>query len=62
MKKTISYVMMIAVFTAVIDETIQLFSEGRAFAVLDIGIDTLGVIFGLLLCTLFYRLIQNKGE
>jgi VanZ family protein len=60
MKKSILYVMMIAVSTAIIDETIQLFSEGRAFAVLDIGIDTLGVIFGLFLCFIFIKLFHKK--
>jgi len=60
MKKSILYVMIIAVSTAIIDETIQLFSEGRAFAVLDIGIDTLGVIFGLFLCFIFIKLFHKK--
>ena len=40
---------------ASLDESIQLFSEGRAFSVLDIGIDFMGGIFGLLLVRLVFR-------
>ena len=60
MSKSILYLMMIAVPIAIIDETIQLFSEGRAFAVLDIGIDTLGIIFGSFLCFIFIKLSHKK--
>jgi len=62
MKKSVIYVIIISVTTAILDETIQLFSEGRAFSILDIGIDTLGVLFGLLLCLIFKVMIHEKGE
>jgi VanZ family protein len=62
LKKSIVSVLIIAVLTATLDETIQLFSIGRAFAVLDIGIDTLGALFGLCLCFLFTIMIHKKGE
>jgi len=61
-KKSVIYVIIISISTAILDETIQLFSEGRAFQILDIGIDTLGVLFGLLLCLMFKVLIHKKGE
>jgi VanZ family protein len=62
LKKSIIYVMIIGVSTAILDETIQLFSIGRAFQILDIGIDTLGVMFGLFLCFMLTVLIHKKGE
>ncbi len=61
-KKSVIYVIIISISTAILDETIQLFSEGRAFSILDIGIDTLGALFGLLLCLMFKVMIHKKGE
>lgn len=43
---------------ATLDESIQLLSDGRAFGVLDIGIDLCGGIFGLF----FAYLIVNHKE
>ena len=40
------------------DESIQLFSEGRAFSVIDIGIDMMGGITGILVS----KMIINKED
>lgn len=43
---------------ATLDESIQLFSDGRAFSIVDIGIDLLGGTFGLF----FTHLIVKHKE
>ena len=46
------------VLVATLDESIQLFSEGRAFSIIDIGIDMMGGITGIL----FSKMIINKED
>ena len=45
--------------TAVTDETIQLFSAGRAGMIADVWIDFSGVVFGTMIMLLFYRIIRS---
>lgn len=45
--------------SAVIDETIQLFSEGRAGMIADVWIDFGGVVFGSALALLFYAVVRR---
>lgn len=50
-------------FTACVDETIQIFSEGRGSSLIDVWIDFSGVCFGLLLHELLHRLrLRYAGE
>ena len=51
--------LVLGVITAIIDESIQIFSPGRAFMVFDIIIDTLGVIMGILGVMVIEQLISN---
>lgn len=44
---------------ACIDETIQRFIPGRCGCITDVGIDSLGVLTGLLLFFIGYRIIQR---
>jgi len=46
--KPMKYLLFAILLTAILDEGIQLFSEGRAFELFDIGIDGLGGIFSLI--------------
>ena len=43
-----------------IDETIQIFVPGRGPGLLDVGIDTMGVITGIILLTLGHNFIRKK--
>lgn len=45
--KPLKFVIFAIIITAFLDESIQLFSEGRAFEIFDIGIDGLGGLFSL---------------
>lgn len=51
---------MLGVLTAVFDETIQLFSPGRGAQLRDVGIDSGGVITGVLIAVFFFRLFRKK--
>ncbi len=42
------WILSIVLFTAIIDESIQLFSDGRAFEVFDIVVDFIGGFFGMI--------------
>ncbi|CCV65185.1 VanZ like family protein [Paracholeplasma brassicae] len=55
-KKTIKHVIGLGLLQAIIDETIQLFADGRSGEVRDVLIDFSGVLFGLLL-SLIIRLL-----
>ena len=48
-KRKILYTILIGVLYAVSDEFHQLFSEGRSASIKDVGIDSLGVCFGILI-------------
>ena len=61
-KKYFPWVFITTVTVALIDETIQLFSEGRAFQLFDIFIDSSGGIFGFLFFLLIISIFtKNKN-
>ena len=45
---------------ACMDETIQIFSEGRSSSLLDVWLDTCGVLAGMAVLLIGYHLIRNK--
>ncbi len=51
----------LGIIVAIIDECIQLFVDGRAFMLTDIGIDSFGVITGSLIGLLIYSLVKKKN-
>ena len=55
LKKPVKYLLFAVLITAFLDESIQLFSEGRAFEFFDIGIDGLGGIFSLM----YFKMISK---
>ena len=55
-----AYVLFAGLLAAVVDETIQLFVEGRAGMIVDVWIDLGGVVFGSLLMLGFYALYRRK--
>lgn len=57
--KRISMLIICVAITAIIDESIQLFSEGRAFQVTDILIDLLGGILAFLLLVVINLKIKD---
>ena len=63
-KHAVKLTLPIGTLTAVLDETIQLFTPGRAFMVSDIFIDVFGLIMGVLvlitLHILWIKLIEKK--
>ncbi len=63
--KYIFTVLFAGLFTAVIDEFIQLFSEGRAGMIVDVLLDFAGVLTGAGIMLLFYYIyirIRNKKD
>ena len=54
--KHISVPMLGGVLTALTDETIQLFSEGRSSQVTDVWLDSAGVLAGILVAVVFMAL------
>ncbi len=52
--------MPITVLIAIIDEIIQLFSEGRAFQFTDICVDSLGGLFGIFFLCLLLKIFSSK--
>ena len=62
----LAYVLGAGLLTAVIDETIQLFVEGRAGMIVDVWIDFGGVVTGMLIMLGVYALVSKrknkKGE
>ncbi|MBQ7715354.1 MAG: VanZ family protein [Clostridia bacterium] len=61
-KKTLfyqSYALMAGVSAALIDETLQFFSEGRSAKVEDVLLDGAGVLFGLLLCSAVFLIART---
>ena len=55
----LAYVFFAGLGTAFIDETIQLFSEGRAGMIADMWIDFSGVVLGTAVMLLFYFVYQR---
>ncbi len=56
--KHISVPMLGGVLTAMTDETIQLFSEGRSSQVTDVWLDSAGVLAGILVAVVFMALCR----
>lgn len=61
LSKTIKWALLFTCLTAVMDETIQLFSDGRAFSVVDILIDISGAITGILVLWVIRSLKQKSS-
>ena len=47
---------------ACIDETIQIFTPGRASSLIDVWIDTSGFALGIAIAYLIYTFFKSKGE
>lgn len=52
----------IGVGVALCDETLQLFVEGRTFQVLDLGLDAIGIIIGVILISSLWRIRRKKWK
>ena len=61
-KKKVIFSFLFGVLYAVTDEIHQLFSSGRTAKLLDVGIDSLGVIFGILIISFIIYLINRKKD
>ncbi len=61
-KKYISSAILFGLTTALIDETIQLFSEGRSSQVKDIWIDMLGFFIGTIITLTALKHIRTKRK
>ena len=59
LNKKILISLLIGIIYASSDEFHQLFSNGRSASIKDVGIDTLGVIVGILLMHAIYKIIQK---
>ena len=60
-KRKIILAFIFGLFYAIADEIHQLFSSGRTAKIMDVGIDSLGVIFGILIISLIIYLINRKN-
>ena len=58
--KRLLYPLSLVILTAWIDETIQLFTEGRAFQLSDIGVDLLGAFVGMAMAVLVGRAMMRR--
>ena len=58
----LAYVLGAGLLTAVIDETIQLFVEGRAGMIADVWIDFGGVVTGTLIMLGFYAIVRRRKK
>ena len=61
-KGNISYIMFFGLFTACIDEFVQLSSYGRAALVTDIFIDFSGTLFGIIISLIFVKISCNLNK
>lgn len=62
MKKAVLISLPFTFLVAITDEIIQIFSEGRAFQFIDIGIDTLGCLFGIAFLNLILKLFNKLSS
>ena len=60
-KRKILLSFLFGIIYAITDEFHQLFSSGRTAKILDVGIDTLGVGFGILIISIIIYLIKRKN-
>lgn len=49
-------------FIPFIDETLQLFTEGRSGQISDVWLDISGVVFGTALIAIFYKFLRNRKQ
>ena len=61
-RRFLAYVLGAGLLTAVIDETIQLFVEGRAGMIVDVWIDFGGVVTGTLIMLGFYSVVRSRRK
>lgn len=61
MKNKILLALIVGVIYAILDEFHQMFSGGRTPSVKDVGIDSLGVCFGISIDMLIFRIIKYKN-
>ena len=61
-KKQIILALIICIIYAISDEIHQNFSEGRACSIIDVGIDTCGSIFGILIMKIGSKITNKKVE
>lgn len=61
-KNNLSYIMFLGLFTACIDEFIQLWSQGRAGLVTDIFIDFSGTLIGIVASLIISKIICNLNK
>ena len=57
-----AFVLGAGLLTAVIDETIQLFVEGRAGMIIDVWIDFGGIVTGSLIMLGFYAIVRRRKK
>ena len=60
-KRKIIFALAFGILYATTDEIHQLFSSGRTAKIMDVGIDALGVVFGILIILLIIYLIRRKN-
>ena len=58
--KRLSFVFLFCILIALIDETIQFFSPGRAFELYDLLLDGLGSIIGVILILLLHKIKERR--
>jgi VanZ family protein len=61
-KKALERGLLSCILIAMIDELIQLFVSGRSGSIIDVAIDNVGAVFGLLVCLLIFRMKQKKAK
>jgi VanZ family protein len=59
--KTPVHLMGFGLAVACMDETIQIFTPGRASSLMDVWIDTMGFALGFVVIYLAYKIKNNKG-
>lgn len=60
LKKHTRYSLFLGIAAACVDESIQFFIPGRSPGLLDVGIDTCGVMAGIVLLQIGYFIIRRK--
>ena len=58
-KKKIGISFLIGLLYAISDEFHQLFSSGRTAKIMDVGIDSAGVIFGIFIVYIIIKIYKN---
>ena len=61
-KSKIALSAILGVLYAISDEIHQMFSAGRTARIFDVGVDTCGVIFGILIIIILSKIIQKEKQ